>query len=361
MSSTYGHILRLSIFGQSHANAIGMTLDGLPAGRPIDEAQLARFLARRAPGQNEFSTTRKEPDAPEFLCGLVNGRTCGAPLTAIIRNTNTRPGDYASLRTLPRPGHADYTAECKYHGFQDPTGGGHFSGRLTAPLCIAGGVCLQVLQQRGVRVFARIASIADVADTSPFTEPVSDKPFPVTDDAAGEQMQAAIRAAKADGDSVGGTVECVADGLPTGLGDGMFDGMESRLAQILFGIPAVKGLEFGAGFEAARLRGSEDNDAFCVQNGRVATETNHSGGTLGGITNGMPLRLRAAFKPTPSIAKTQQSVNLNTLREEPLNIHGRHDPCIVPRTVPCVEAAVAIALLDSMLEFYGTEYFYGTE
>ena len=361
MSSTYGHILRLSIFGQSHANAIGMTLDGLPAGLPVDEAQLARFLARRAPGQNEFSTTRKEPDAPEFLCGLVNGRTCGAPLTAIIRNTNTRPGDYASLRTLPRPGHADYTAECKYHGFQDPTGGGHFSGRLTAPLCIAGGVCLQILQRQGVRVFARIASIADIADTSPFTEPVSDKPFPVTDDAAGERMQAAIRAAKADGDSVGGTIECVADGLPTGLGDGMFDGMESRLAQILFGIPAVKGLEFGVGFEAARLRGSEDNDAFCVQNGRVATETNHSGGILGGITNGMPLRLRAAFKPTPSIAKTQQSVNLNTLLEEPLNIHGRHDPCIVPRAVPCVEAAVAIALLDSMLEFYGTEYFYGTE
>ena len=361
MSSTYGHILRLSIFGQSHANAIGMTLDGLPAGRPIDEAQLARFLARRAPGQNEFSTTRKEPDAPEFLCGLVNGRTCGAPLTAIIRNTNTRPGDYASLRTLPRPGHADYTAECKYHGFQDPTGGGHFSGRLTAPLCIAGGVCLQILQRQGVRVFARIASIADIADTSPFTAPVSDKPFPVTDDAVGEQMQAAIRAAKADGDSVGGTIECIADGLPTGLGDGMFDGMESRLAQILFGIPAVKGLEFGAGFEAARLRGSEHNDAFCVQAGHVATCTNHSGGILGGITSGMPLRLCAAFKPTPSIAKTQQSVNLNTLREESLNIHGRHDPCIVPRAVPCVEAAVAIALLDSMLEFYGTEYFYGTE
>ena len=361
MSSTYGHILRLSIFGQSHANAIGMTLDGLPAGLPVDEAQLARFLARRAPGQNEFSTTRKEPDAPEFLCGLVNGRTCGAPLTAIIRNTNTRPGDYASLRTLPRPGHADYTAECKYHGFQDPTGGGHFSGRLTAPLCIAGGVCLQVLQQRGVRVFARIASIANIADTSSFTEPVSGKPFPVTDDAAGERMQAAIRAAKADGDSVGGTVECVADGLPTGLGDGMFDGMESRLAQILFGIPAVKGLEFGAGFEAARLRGSEHNDAFCVQAGHVATCTNHSGGILGGITSGMPLRLRAAFKPTPSIAKTQQSVNLTTLQSEPLSIHGRHDPCIVPRAVPCVEAAVAITLLDSMLEFYGTEYFYGTE
>ena len=361
MSSTYGHSLRLSIFGQSHANAIGMTLDGLPAGLAVDEQALARFLARRAPGQNEFSTTRKEPDAPEFLCGLVNGRTCGAPLTAIIRNTNTRPGDYAALRALPRPGHADYTAECKYHGFQDPTGGGHFSGRLTAPLCIAGGVCLQILERMGVRVFARIASIADITDDAPFTAPVSEKPFPVVDDTAGQRMQAAIRAARAEGDSVGGTVECAATGLPVGLGDGMFDSMESRLARILFGIPAVKGLEFGDGFASSRLRGSENNDPFCVQSGHVATQTNHSGGILGGITNGMPLRLCAAFKPTPSIAKAQQSVNLTAMQQETLNIHGRHDPCIVPRAVPCVEAAAAIAILDSMLEFYGTEYFYGIE
>ena len=361
MSSTYGHSLRLSIFGQSHASAIGMTLDGLPAGLAVDEQERARFLARRAPGQNEFSTTRKEPDAPEFLCGLVNGRTCGAPLTAIIRNTNTRPGDYAALRALPRPGHADYTAECKYHGFQDPTGGGHFSGRLTAPLCIAGGVCLQILERMGVRVFARIASIADITDDAPFTAPVSEKPFPVVDDTAGQRMQAVIRAARTEGDSVGGTVECAATGLPAGLGDGMFDGMESRLARILFGIPAVKGLEFGDGFASSRLRGSENNDPFCVQSGHVATQTNHSGGILGGITNGMPLRLRAAFKPTPSIAKAQQSVNLTAMQQETLNIHGRHDPCIVPRAVPCVEAAAAVAILDSMLEFYGTEYFYGIE
>ena len=210
-------------------------------------------------------------------------------------------------------------------------------------------------------MFAHIASIADVTDDAPFTAPVSDKPFPVADDAAGEKMQAAIRAAKAAGDSVGGTVECVITGLPAGLGDGMFDGMESRLAHILFGIPAVKGLEFGDGFASSRLRGSENNDPFCVQSGRVATQTNHCGGILGGITNGMPLRLRAAFKPTPSIARTQESVALPTMQQQTLNIHGRHDPCIVPRAVPCVEAAAAIAILDSMLEFYGTEYFYGIE
>ena len=213
----------------------------------------------------------------------------------------------------------------------------------------------------GVRVFARITSIADITDDAPFTAPVSEKPFPVVDDTAGQRMQAAIRAARAEGDSVGGTVECAATGLPVGLGDGMFDGMESRLARILFGIPAVKGLEFGDGFASSRLRGSENNDPFCVQSGHVATQTNHSGGILGGITNGMPLRLRAAFKPTPSIAKAQQSVNLTAMQQETLNIHGRHDPCIVPRAVPCVEAAAAIAILDSMLEFYGTEYFYGIE
>ena len=361
MSSTYGENLHLTIFGQSHSPAIGVTVEGIPAGEKVDLDELQRFLNRRAPGKNVWSTPRKEADAPEILSGLVNGYTCGAPLTAIIRNTNTRSQDYANLAVTPRPGHADYTAECKYHGFQDPTGGGHFSGRLTAPLCIAGGVCLQILERMGVRVFARIASIADITDDVPFTAPVSEKPFPVVDDTAGEKMQAAIRAAKAEGDSVGGTVECVITGLPVGLGDGMFDGMESRLAHILFGIPAVKGLEFGDGFAASRLRGSENNDPFCVQSGHVATQTNHSGGILGGITNGMPLRLRAAFKPTPSIAKAQQSVNLTAMQQETLNIHGRHDPCIVPRAVPCVEAAAAIAILDSMLEFYGTEYFYGIE
>lgn len=361
MSSSYGKNLTVTIFGQSHSAAIGVTMDGFPAGFPVDMEVLGRFLARRAPGGGPLATPRKEADAPEFLCGLVNNITCGAPLTAVIRNTNIRPQDYAALQSVPRPGHADYTANVRYGGHQDASGGGHFSGRLTAPLCIAGGVCLQILERMGVRVFARIASIADITDDAPFTAPVSEKPFPVVDDTAGQRMQAAIRAARAEGDSVGGTVECAATGLPVGLGDGMFDGMESRLAHILFGIPAVKGLEFGDGFASSRLRGSENNDPFCVQSGHVATQTNHSGGILGGITNGMPLRLRAAFKPTPSIAKAQQSVNLTAMQQETLNIHGRHDPCIVPRAVPCVEAAAAVAILDSMLEFYGTEYFYGIE
>ena len=361
MSSTYGEHLKLSIFGQSHAPAIGMTLDGVPAGQAIDLDELQRFLDRRAPGRAEYATPRKEADRPEFLSGLVGNVTCGAPLAAIIRNTNTRSGDYSDLAVVPRPGHADYTAAVKYGGAQDAAGGGHFSGRLTAPLCIAGGICLQLLRREGIEIISRIAAVAGVEDLGELTASTAEKAFPVVDDAQGAKMREAIAAAKAEGDSVGGTVECAATGLPVGLGDGMFDGMESRLAHILFGIPAVKGLEFGGGFASSRLRGSENNDPFCVQSGHVATQTNHSGGILGGITNGMPLRLRAAFKPTPSIAKAQQSVNLTAMQQETLNIHGRHDPCIVPRAVPCVEAAAAIAILDSMLEFYGTEYFYGIE
>ena len=361
MSSTYGEHLKLSIFGQSHAPAIGMTLDGVPAGQAINLDELQRFLDRRAPGRAEYATPRKEADRPEFLSGLVGNVTCGAPLAAIIRNTNTRSGDYSNLAVVPRPGHADYTAAVKYGGAQDAAGGGHFSGRLTAPLCIAGGICLQLLRREGIEIISRIAAIAGVEDAGELTASTAEKKFPVVDDAQGTKMREAIAAATAEGDSVGGTVECAATGLPAGLGDGMFDGMESRLAHILFGIPAVKGLEFGDGFASSRLRGSENNDPFCVQSGHVATQTNHSGGILGGITNGMPLRLRAAFKPTPSIAKAQQSVNLTAMQQETLNIHGRHDPCIVPRAVPCVEAAAAVAILDSMLEFYGTEYFYGIE
>ena len=347
--SQYGEHLHLTIFGQSHAPAIGMTLEGLPAGEAIDMAALQAFLNRRAPGRNEWSTPRKEADAPEFLSGLVENVTCGAPLTAIIRNTNTRSGDYANLASVPRPGHADYTAYVKYGGHADFAGGGAFSGRLTAPLCIAGGICLQLLKKQGIEVISRIAAIGQVTDSSPLTASTADKPFPVVDDAAGEAMQAAIAAAKADGDSVGGIVECAVLGLPVGLGGPLFDGMEGRIARIIFGIPAVKGIEFGAGFASAGLRGSENNDAFTVENGQVKTLTNHCGGILGGITDGMPLTFRAAFKPTPSIAKEQQSVNLKTLSPDSLRVVGRHDPCIVPRAVPCVEAAAAIAVYDALL------------
>ena len=350
MSSTFtGLALRLSIFGQSHSEAIGMTIDGLPAGLPIDLDKLQAFLNRRAPGQNDWSTPRKEEDRPEFLCGLKDGFTCGAPLTAIIHNNNTRPKDYSQLKITPRPGHADYTAEVKYRGFQDYSGGGHFSGRLTAPLCIAGGVLKQMLESKGITVDARIESIAGIRDDSPFMASVADKQFPVVDDAIGEQMREAIRAARAEGDSVGGVIECVVRGLPVGLGEPIFDGIENQIARAVFAVPAVKGIEFGAGFAAANMRGSENNDPFTVRDGRIETLTNNAGGILGGISNGMPVVFRAAVKPTPSIAKEQQSVNLNTMQPEALSITGRHDPCIVPRAVPVIEAAAALAISDLIL------------
>ena len=351
MSSIYnGAVLRLSVFGQSHAEAVGMTLEGLPAGVPVDLDVLQIFLNRRAPGRNDWSTSRREEDCPEFLCGLKDGKTCGAPLTAIIRNRNTRSSDYEQLRCLPRPGHADYTAQLRYGGFQDVAGGGHFSGRLTAPLCIAGGILLQMLEAKGIRVEARIRAIAGIRDDSPFTESVAEKDFPTVSDEAGEQMKAAIQAARAEGDSVGGIVECVIRGVPGGLGSPMFDGVENRIAQLAFAIPAVKGIEFGSGFQAASMRGSENNDPYTVEDGCVVTCTNHAGGILGGITTGMPVVFRVAVKPTPSIASPQQTVNLDTMQPETLRITGRHDPCIVPRAVPVVEAVAAIAVADLILE-----------
>ena len=347
--SQYGEHLRLTVFGQSHAPAIGMTLEGLPAGEAIDMEALQAFLERRAPGRNDWSTPRREADAPEFLSGLVGNVTCGAPLTAIIRNTNTRSGDYANLAVVPRPGHADYTAQVKYGGHQDYAGGGAFSGRLTAPLCIAGGICIQLLKRRGIEIISRIASVGTAEDTAPLTCSTAEKPFPTVSDEAGTTMRAVIADAKAEGDSVGGVIECAVLGLPAGLGGPLFDGMEGRIASIVFGIPAVKGIEFGAGFASARLRGSENNDPFTVENGTVKTVSNRCGGILGGITDGMPLTFRAAFKPTPSIARAQQSVNLKTLTPETLRVTGRHDPCIVPRAVPCVEAAAAVAVYDALL------------
>lgn len=349
MSSSYGENLHLTIFGQSHSPAIGMTLEGIPAGEQINFEALQRFLERRAPGRNAYSTARKEADAPEFLSGLRGDTTCGVPLTAIIRNGDTRSKDYAPFSAVPRPGHADYTANVKYFGHQDYAGGGHFSGRLTAPLCIAGGVCLQILQRHGIEVISRIRAIGPVEDPSPLTASTAEKAFPTVDEAAGEAMQAAIAQAKAQGDSLGGVIECAVLGLPAGLGDPMFGGMENRIAGIVFGIPAVKGIEFGAGFAAAKLRGSQNNDSYTVQDGRVETRSNHCGGILGGITNGMPLVFRAAIKPTPSIAMEQDSVNLETLTEEKLRVGGRHDPCIVPRAVPVIEAAAAIAVYDALL------------
>lgn len=350
MSSSYGENLRFGIFGQSHSAAIGVTIEGIPAGEKIDMAELGRFLARRAPGQSALSTARREPDIPEFLSGIKNDATCGAPITAIIRNTDTRSGDYAAFALTPRPGHADYTARVKFGGAEDQAGGGHFSGRLTAPLCIAGGICLQLLRREGIEVISRIAMIGGVYDEGALAASTAAKPFPTVSDAAGERMQSAILEAKAAGDSLGGVVECAVLNLPAGLGDPMFGGMENRIASVVFGIPAVKGIEFGAGFAAATLRGSENNDAYIINNGKIETATNNCGGILGGITNGMPLTFRAAFKPTPSIAIEQQSVDMQTMQQASLRVGGRHDPCIVPRAVPCVEAAAAIAVYDALLQ-----------
>ena len=351
MSSTYGEMIKLTIFGQSHSPAIGMTLEGIPAGSFIDMEKLGLFLARRAPGRNAWSTPRREEDLPEFVSGLVGNVTCGVPITAIIRNTNVRSGDYEELKRIPRPGHADLTAQYKYHGFQDHAGGGHFSGRMTAPICIAGGICRQLLEKEGVKIMARIVSIADVTDDGEWNGPVKDLEFPVLSPEKGELMKQRIEEARAEGDSVGGVVECLVTGLPAGLGDPMFHGMENRIAQAVFAIPAVKGLEFGAGFAAAGMRGSEHNDPFRIIDGNIVTETNHAGGILGGITDGMPICFRAAVKPTPSIAKAQKSVDLETMEEAELKVRGRHDPCIVPRAVPCMEAAAAIAVYDAFLAY----------
>lgn len=354
MSSTYGENLKLSIFGQSHGPAIGMTLDGIPAGLPVNFDVLQSFLNRRAPGQNDWSTPRKEEDRPEFLAGIVDGFTCGAPIAAVIHNKNTRSGDYANLKDCPRPGHADYTAQIKYGGFQDPAGGGHFSGRLTAPLCIAGGLCKQWLEEMGIRIGARIASIAGEHDDFAL-DPLNPQldlicsDFPVFSPGAGERMRQKIAEARAEGDSVGGIIECYIVGLPAGLGEPMFGGVESRIAQIVYGVPAVKSVDFGAGYSVGYMRGSQCNDAYTIIDGQIRTLTNHSGGILGGITNGMPVIFQCAIKPTPSISRPQQSVSLSRGEIQELVVKGRHDPCIVPRAIPVIEAAAAIAVYDMIL------------
>ena len=328
MASIFGKNVKISIFGQSHSAAIGVVIDGLPAGIKLDQEKLQSFLDRRAPGQSRYTTARKEGDRPEFLSGLVDGTTCGAPLAAVIRNTNTRSSDYDNIRDVPRPGHADYTAHIKYGGFEDVSGGGHFSGGLTAPLCVAGGIALQILEQKGVSVSASILEIGGSRE-DPFGK---------------------IEEARREGDSVGGVIQCTAEGLPPGIGEPMFDGLENRIAQAVFAIPAVKGIEFGRGFEAARLRGSENNDQFCYDGERVRTRTNNHGGILGGISSGMPVVFRVAIKPTPSISIEQDSISYSREENVRIAVRGRHDPCIVPRAVPCVEAACALAIYDLMLE-----------
>jgi chorismate synthase len=353
MSSNLGNKLKVQLFGQSHSRAVGVVMDGLPAGEKIDMERIGGFLRRRAGGRNSWSTRRAESDAPNVVGGLAGGVTCGAPLCALFENADTRASDYEELRAVPRPSHADYTAFVKHSAHNDVNGGGHFFVFFTLQLCFAGAVCLQLLERRGVAIDAHIYSIGDIFD-EPFNDLcVNDAPvehdFPVLSRPAGEKMINAREAAAAEGDSLGGIVECGAWGLPAGLGEPIFDNLESRLAYALFAIPAVKGVEFGAGFGSAKMRGSEHNDPFYMDNGKVRTKTNNSGGILGGISNGMPVIFRAAFKPTPSISKTQRSVNLLTGEDVTLSIKGRHDPCVVPRAVPCVVAAAAIIMLDIIL------------
>lgn len=368
MPSTFGSALRVTVFGQSHSQAVGCVVEGLPSGHVVDMEALRRFMARRAPGQGPWTTPRKEADLPRVVSGLnPKGATCGAPLAVVIENTNTRSRDYDNLMAVPRPGHADYTAWAKWHGNQDVPGGGHFSGRLTAPLCAAGGIALQVLAKRGVRVGAHLLSVADVRDeplcaldNAPASQArlraqldalADGRTFPTIDDAAGKAMLDAIDAARRELDSVGGVVECVATGMPAGVGSPMFDGIENLVARAAFGVPAVKGVEFGRGFEAARLRGSEDNDPYRMVDGSVTPVTNNAGGALGGITTGAPVLFRMALKPTSSISRPQESVDLTSGSDATLEVHGRHDPCVATRAVPVAEAICALALLDALLSF----------
>lgn len=352
MSSFFGQHLRLSLFGQSHGEAIGITMDGFPAGMTIDMERLMADMQRRAPGQSSLTTPRKEADMPEILSGVLNGRTTGQPLCAIIRNTNTRSADYGTGVDLLRPSHGDYTGHVRYFGFEDWRGGGHFSGRLTAPLVFAGALCSQWLAQQGVGIVCHIQRLGSVEDASLMDMPAVDgealrrMQLPcLRPELAPAMEQEILRAAQAQ-DSVGGVIECMVTGLPAGLGAPFFDSVESVLSHLLFAVPAVKGVEFGEGFGFASLRGSQANDPFRMADGRIVTASNHSGGVQGGITNGMPVVFRCAVRATPSIGLTQDTVSLQTGQEAELRIHGRHDPCILPRAVPVIEAVAAIGMME---------------
>ncbi|MEE0439172.1 MAG: chorismate synthase [Ruminococcus sp.] len=360
MSSFWNNRISISIFGESHGPAIGVTIDNLPPGEYIDMDKIHQFMTRRAPKKDGTTTPRSEKDLPEVLSGVLNNRTTGTPLCAMIQNTDTRSKDYSNLAKLPRPGHADYTGAMRYQGFNDVRGGGHFSGRLTAPLCFAGAVCGQILERRGIYTGAHIAAIHGIQDDAFSRTRVSkedilavrEKSFPVINDAQGKLMWEDIQKARMGQESLGGIIECAAVNVPAGIGSPMFDGLENTIAQLVFGIPAVKGIEFGAGFQVAEMVGSQDNDAFYVdENGHIKTKTNNHGGILGGISSGMPITLNVAIKPTASISKPQQTVNFREKTNEILQIQGRHDPCIVPRAVPCVEAAVNLALLSHMMNY----------
>jgi len=357
MSSEFGKNIKVSIFGESHGEAIGCVIDGLPAGIKLDFDKIYVDMARRAPGRDKSATPRLEKDIPHIISGVLDNVTTGAPLAMVIENTNTKSGDYANIMTVPRPSHSDYPAFVKYSGKNDIRGGGHFSGRLTAPLVFAGAVAKQILDEKNIAIGAHIAKIGSIEDecfdmnnvSAELLKKLSSQSFSTISSDAQDKMRSFIENARMEQDSVGGIIECAAVGLPVGLGANMFSTVEGCLSSILFGVPAVKGVEFGKGFGFADMRGSQANDAYCIRDNSVCLETNNNGGILGGITTGAPLVLRVAVKPTPSISRPQKSVNLHTMQEETLVIKGRHDPCIVPRAVPVIEAAVAVGLLDLMM------------
>lgn len=360
MKNTFGSNIHLTIFGESHGAAVGAVLDGIAAGIPVDEAYLKAQMDRRRARGDGLSTARTEADEIHFLSGVYNGRTTGTPIAIEIQNTNTRSGDYAKTADLLRPGHADYTAYAKYGGYQDARGGGHFSGRITAAAVAAASLCESILAAHGITVYTHIARCAGVED-APLSaaaglclpRPAPDR-FPLLNPDREAPMKEAIRAAAAEGDSVGGILETVITGLPAGVGEPFFDSVESELAHLAFSIPAVKGIEFGAGFAFADLRGSQANDPFRMEDGRVVTATNKNGGINGGITNGMPVVFRTAIKPTPSIYKQQDTVDYIAKADATLQIQGRHDPCIVVRAAVVQESLAAFGLLDLLTARYGT-------
>ena len=352
MAVSFGEKLKIEIYGKSHGPCVGVRISGAPAGLSFDAGRLQEFLERRAPGNNAWSSPRREADAPRFISGVsADSAGCfitdGNVIEAVIDNKDAHPSEYAE-EPIPRPGHADFPAWVKYGAIE--TGGGAFSARLTAPLCVAGGICMQWLRRKGITVKGHIYSIGDVKDTDMTTKSTVCSEFPAIDREKGEWMKKLIASVKQAGDSIGGTVECMITGLPAGIGEPVFGSMESRICQAVFAVPGVKGIEFGAGFAVSRMLGSENNDIYKIEDGRIVTETNHHGGILGGLSSGMPVIFRTAMKPTPSIRQQQDSVNLRSMEPAKTETTGRHDPCIVPRAVPCIEAAAAIAVCDMMLE-----------
>ena len=360
MKNTIGSSVAVTLFGESHGEMIGAVIDGLAPGIDVDVAYMSHMLDLRRPS-GKISTPRQERDAFQIVSGVINGKTTGTPIAILIPNENVKSGDYAGMRTTARPSHADYTAQCKYHGYQDGRGGGHFSGRITAALVAAGAICKCALEQKGVLIGTHVKRCAGISDRA-FGDLASDirnlneKTFAVLDEACEEKMKAAILAAAQDGDSVGGVLETAIIGMPEGVGEPWFDSIESQLAHMMFSIPAVKGIEFGAGFAIADMRGSAANDPMRMENGKVVTTSNHNGGVNGGITNGMPVIFRTAIKPTPTIFRPQDTIDFKDMTETVLLPKGRHDPAIVHRARVVQDAAAAIVMCDALAMRFGTDW-----